>query len=149
MADGFSLYGNKLKMKYVKRARKWQDMFIEKFSYDPDEEYELSLFDNEYLGSVFGSAGHSTERRGGADRSGEGRHLRHRPDGIRPLPDCDGGCVVCEGDGLHALLARPACDPRHHLRCDQLVEYRLQPLLPGLAAQQALQSVRVGAGDDR
>jgi len=52
MADGFSLYGNSLKASYVKRARRWQQMFIDKFSYDPDEQYELTLFENEYLGSI-------------------------------------------------------------------------------------------------
>ncbi|MGB5168935.1 MAG: hypothetical protein WBN35_04440 [Acidimicrobiia bacterium] len=54
MDDHFSLYGNSLKPSYTKRARRWQQMFIDKFSYDPDEQYELTLFDNEYLGSVFG-----------------------------------------------------------------------------------------------
>jgi len=29
-------------------------MFAEKFEYDPDEEYSLSLVDNEYLGPIFG-----------------------------------------------------------------------------------------------
>ena len=54
MADGFSLYGNNLKASSVKRAREWQQMFIDRFDYQPGEQYNLSAVDNEYLGSVFG-----------------------------------------------------------------------------------------------
>jgi hypothetical protein len=54
VTDRFSLYGNDLRPSYVARARRWQDMFIDKFAYDPYEEYSLSLFDNEYLGPIFG-----------------------------------------------------------------------------------------------
>jgi hypothetical protein len=54
VADQFSLYGNELKRAYARRAQRWQDMYVKKFGYDPDEEYTLSLFDNEYLGSEFG-----------------------------------------------------------------------------------------------
>jgi len=50
----FVLYGNPLRRSHSKRAIKWQDMFIRKFNYDPDEEYTLSLEENEYLGSIFG-----------------------------------------------------------------------------------------------
>jgi hypothetical protein len=52
--DRFDLYGNQLDASQARRARKWQDMFISKFSYDPDETYTLSLRDNEYLGPMFG-----------------------------------------------------------------------------------------------
>jgi hypothetical protein len=54
VADRFSLYGNELKRAYARRAQRWQDMFIDRFAYDANEEYSLTLFDNEYLGSVLG-----------------------------------------------------------------------------------------------
>ncbi len=50
----FSLYGNALKQSHSKQAIKWQNMFIRKFDYDPDETYTLSLEDNAYLGNIFG-----------------------------------------------------------------------------------------------
>ncbi len=52
--DGFSLYGNVLDAAQAQRARKWQRMFVDKFHYDPDEAYTLSLVDNPYLGPIFG-----------------------------------------------------------------------------------------------
>jgi hypothetical protein len=52
--DRFSLYGNVLDVALARRARRWQDMFIEKFDYDAAEEYDLSLQPNGYLGDVFG-----------------------------------------------------------------------------------------------
>jgi len=52
--DGFSLYGNVLDAAQAHRARKWQQTFIDKFHYDPAEEYTLRLADNPYLGSIFG-----------------------------------------------------------------------------------------------
>ncbi len=50
----FVLYGNELKRSYAHRAAKWQDMFVERFDFDPDERYDLSLRPNPYLGDVFG-----------------------------------------------------------------------------------------------
>ena len=50
----FSLYGNQLKSSDARKAANWQERFIRKFDYDPDEEYVLSLEDNPYLGDVFG-----------------------------------------------------------------------------------------------
>jgi hypothetical protein len=54
MADGFSLYGNAISAAHAARARAWQQMFIDKFDYEPGEQYDLSLVDNPYLGDVFG-----------------------------------------------------------------------------------------------
>jgi len=50
----FILYGNALKKSDSKKALRWENRLIRKFNYDPDEEYKLSLVDNEYLGSIFG-----------------------------------------------------------------------------------------------
>ena len=52
--DRFVLFGNELDRRKAHRARKWQDMFIQKFGYDPDERYDLTLRDNPYLGDMFG-----------------------------------------------------------------------------------------------
>jgi hypothetical protein len=55
MEDGrFAVYGNRLRRSHSKKVLKWQNMFIRKFGYDPDEEYALSLEENEYLGPIFG-----------------------------------------------------------------------------------------------
>ena len=55
MQDGrFVVYGNVLKRSHSKKAIKWQNMFIKKFNYDPDEAYALSLEEHEYLGPIFG-----------------------------------------------------------------------------------------------
>ena len=80
-------------------------MFIDKFSYDPDEQYELTLFDNEYLGSVFGLQD--------IRRSGEGEPIDPSNGvicatvrmGFGHYRIAMAGAVVCEGDGLHPLLA--------------------------------------------
>jgi hypothetical protein len=53
--DGrYIVYDNVIKHSHSRKVDRWQDMFVRKFDYDPDETYTLSLFDNEYLGSVFG-----------------------------------------------------------------------------------------------
>jgi hypothetical protein len=53
--DGrFTVYGNAIKRSHSKKAIKWQNFFINKFNYDPNEQYDLSLVDNEYLGPIFG-----------------------------------------------------------------------------------------------
>jgi len=55
MEDGrFVVYGNPLRRSHSRKVLKWQNMFIRKFGYDPDEEYTLSLEENEYLGPIFG-----------------------------------------------------------------------------------------------
>jgi hypothetical protein len=56
MEDGrFVVYGNAIKKSHSKQAIKWQNMFIKKFGYDPNEKYVLSLVENEYLGPIFGA----------------------------------------------------------------------------------------------
>ncbi len=54
VADGFSLYGNAISAAHARRARGWQQMFIDKFDYEPGEHFDLSLVDNPYLGDVLG-----------------------------------------------------------------------------------------------
>jgi hypothetical protein len=65
MADGFSLYGNHLKTSYATAAARWQQMFKDKFDYQAGEPYDLSLVDNDYLGSIFGLK--DVVRNGGGD----------------------------------------------------------------------------------
>ena len=50
----YSLYGNPISKRQSAAADRWQDMLARKFSYDPNEEYTLSLHDNPYLGELFG-----------------------------------------------------------------------------------------------
>jgi hypothetical protein len=50
----FSLYGNTITADQDRRALGWQQMFIDKFDYDPDEQYQLSVHDNAYLGDELG-----------------------------------------------------------------------------------------------
>ncbi|MEW5869397.1 MAG: hypothetical protein AB1894_08985 [Chloroflexota bacterium] len=55
MEDGrFVVYGNAIKKSHSQQAIKWQNFFVKKFNYDPDEEYVLSTEDNPYLGPIFG-----------------------------------------------------------------------------------------------
>jgi hypothetical protein len=55
MQDGrFVVYGNAIKASHSKQATKWQNMFVKKFKYDPDEKYVLSLVENDFLGPLFG-----------------------------------------------------------------------------------------------
>lgn len=55
MQDGhFVVYGNSIKNSDSRKARRWQEMFIRKFHYDPDETYTLSLEENDFLGPIFG-----------------------------------------------------------------------------------------------
>ena len=50
----YVLYGNRIGRAQSKAADRWQAMFVRKFSYDAAEQYQLSVHDNPYLGSVFG-----------------------------------------------------------------------------------------------
>lgn len=50
----FVVYGNELSEADSQKTIKWQEMFVRKFKYNPDEKYTLSVHDNPYLGSVFG-----------------------------------------------------------------------------------------------
>ena len=50
----FTVYGNPISESQSRKANKWQQKFIKKFNYNPDEKYVLSLEDNEYLGPLFG-----------------------------------------------------------------------------------------------
>ncbi len=52
--DQFVVYGNPISKSQSKKAIRWQNMFIKKFNYDPQEKYVLSLEDNPYLGPLFG-----------------------------------------------------------------------------------------------
>ena len=55
MQDGrFLVYGNPISRSQSRKATRWQEMFVRKFGYDPDEKYVLSLEENEYLGPIFG-----------------------------------------------------------------------------------------------
>jgi len=50
----FSLYGNTITPAQDRKALAWQQMFVDKFGYDPDELYELSVYDNAELGDALG-----------------------------------------------------------------------------------------------
>ncbi len=50
----FSLYGNRITADQDRKALQWQQMFVKKFDYDPNETYELSVHDNPQLGDVLG-----------------------------------------------------------------------------------------------
>jgi hypothetical protein len=50
----FSLYGNTITPDQDRKALAWQKMFIDKFGYDKDEQYQLSVHDNPQLGDVLG-----------------------------------------------------------------------------------------------
>ncbi|MBN1265264.1 MAG: hypothetical protein JXA25_07210 [Anaerolineales bacterium] len=50
----YVLFGNRLKKSYSRTSDRWQQFFIRKFNYDPDETYQLSLEHNPYLGNIFG-----------------------------------------------------------------------------------------------
>ena len=50
----FSLYGNRITADQDRKALEWQQMFVTKFHYDPNEQYVLSVHDNPALGDVLG-----------------------------------------------------------------------------------------------
>jgi hypothetical protein len=50
----FVVFGNSIEQSQSKAVVKWQNMFVKKFDYDPDEKYTLSLEENPYLGPLFG-----------------------------------------------------------------------------------------------
>ena len=55
MQDGqYIVYGNKLTRRQSKQSDNWKKWLGNKFNYDPDEKYILSVEDNRYLGKVFG-----------------------------------------------------------------------------------------------
>ena len=55
MQDGrFVVYGNAIKASHSRQTIKWQNMFVKKFGYDPNETYTLSLEENPQLGPIWG-----------------------------------------------------------------------------------------------
>jgi len=50
----YSLYGNSITRSQSRKVDRWRKMFAWRFKYDPEEKYTLSVFDNPYLGEVFG-----------------------------------------------------------------------------------------------
>jgi hypothetical protein len=50
----YIVYGNVLSESSSRKATKWQEMFVRKFKYDPNEVYTLSLRDHPYGGLIFG-----------------------------------------------------------------------------------------------
>jgi hypothetical protein len=50
----FVVYGNAIKSSHSRQTIQWQNMFVKKFGYDPDEKYTLSLAENPQLGPIFG-----------------------------------------------------------------------------------------------
>jgi hypothetical protein len=52
--DRYEVYGNPITPGQTRAADGWQDMLAKKFNYNPNETYNLSVKENQYLGSVFG-----------------------------------------------------------------------------------------------
>jgi len=53
--DGrYQLYGNPITTRQSRAADRWQQMFVKKFNYDPDQPYHLEVQDNPYLGDELG-----------------------------------------------------------------------------------------------
>ncbi len=53
--DGrFEVFGNRLSKSHSRKSIRWQNRFINKFNYDPDEVYRLTVEKNDYLGPLFG-----------------------------------------------------------------------------------------------
>jgi hypothetical protein len=52
--DRYTLFGNAITAAQSRAADRWQEMFIRKFSYDPDEAYHLRVQDNPHLGAELG-----------------------------------------------------------------------------------------------
>ena len=50
----YVVFGNALSASSSRKATAWQEMFVKKFNYDPNEKYTLSLRDNPYGRSIFG-----------------------------------------------------------------------------------------------
>jgi hypothetical protein len=109
----FVVFGNQIEKSHSQKAIKWQEFFIKKFKYDPDEKYDLSVEENRYLGKIFGLKN--------IIRDGGGETFRKRmqssaahSDGIWTLSYRHGRRIGCSRDGLSTLLVGPAGDPRHH-----------------------------------
>jgi hypothetical protein len=50
----YYIYNNAISKQQSSAADRWQNKFVRKFNYDPNEKYTLSVKDNPYLGEVFG-----------------------------------------------------------------------------------------------
>lgn len=68
----YSLYGNPISRRETKKIQKWQKMFIKKFNYNKDEDYKLSLVDNEQLGPIFGLKNIVRDQKGEPIKPGNG-----------------------------------------------------------------------------
>lgn len=50
----YELFGNPITAAQTRATDRWKSMLAKKFSYDPNETFELSVHDNPYLGDIFG-----------------------------------------------------------------------------------------------
>ena len=50
----YALYGNNLSVGKSRATDRWQQFFVRKFHYDPNEKYTLSIHPNNYLGPILG-----------------------------------------------------------------------------------------------
>ncbi len=50
----YEVYGNPITRRQSRAADRWQQMFVRKFAYDPDQPYHLEVRDNPYLGDLLG-----------------------------------------------------------------------------------------------
>jgi hypothetical protein len=50
----YTVYGNAISKRQSAASDRWNSMLANKFNYDPNEKYALSLQDNPYLGPMFG-----------------------------------------------------------------------------------------------
>ena len=139
MIDGkYTIYGNPISKSQTTKATKWQNMFVEKFNYDPDEKYALSLEDNPYLGPLFGLK-NIVRREGGEPVKNENAVICSTIRmGYGHYRIAMAGVSCARAMGFTALLAGSARHPGHHYRRDQPLQSQLQLLLAPLAAQQVL-----------
>jgi len=68
----YSVYGNTISKSETRQVQKWQNMFKKKFNYDPNENYNLSLVENEQLGPIFGLQNIVRDQKGKAIEPGKG-----------------------------------------------------------------------------
>ncbi len=102
---------NELSEGKSKATDRWQQFFVKKFQYDPNEEYTLSVQSNHYLGDelgikdiVRGDVGDSLSiNRDGSDF--------HHSNGVWTLPHCNGWSILRPSNGVHTALAGPVAIP--------------------------------------
>jgi hypothetical protein len=145
----YVIFDNTLSQADSRKATAWQEMFVQKFNYNKNEKYELTVKDNPYLGSEFGLKDILRGNDGGQIQPQDGVIISTIRMGFGHYRIAMAGASAACAMGFTPYWLDLLAIPGHHHGRDQLVQHVVQPLVPHLSAQPTLQQVCLGVGHHR